>query len=323
MELHHINDEAILRFRTAKREIDLTKPVGVIDEAEANLDGSLAQTTTVLLAGKECPFRCLMCDLWQHTIDGPTPNGVITQQLSVALDQIKHRDTIKLYNASNFFDPKAIPLSDWNDILSLLSPFQTVVVENHPNLIGDRTIEFSRRLHGNLQVAMGLESANPKTLKLLNKRMTVDDYAKACRLLAENNIQIRTFLLIQAPGVTADQAQSETLVSLRFALDNGSIVSTLIPTRAGNGIIDHLVQQGHVSLPTLAMIEQIFAKAIEMAKPYQRIVQVDLWDLENFSTCQHCFPNRKERLEKMNWQQSWQPVIHCKYCACQTLSDLA
>lgn len=314
MELSKINDETILRFRGTKVEIDLTQPMGVIHEEEPNLDRPAAKTTTVLLGGKECPFRCLMCDLWKYTIDAPTPNGAIVQQLNAALEQIQHRDTIKLYNASNFFDPNSIPVADWDAILTLLSLFQTVVVENHPKLVGDRTLEFSDRLRGQLQVAMGLESANPETLKRLNKRMSVDDYAKACRFLIENKIEIRTFLLIQAPGVAASQAVEETLNSLQFAMDNGSKVSTLIPTRAGNGIIDILVQQGQVTLPTLRTIEETFTTAISMANSSQRIVQIDLWDLETFSNCQHCFPSRKERLEQMNLKQCVLPSIPCEHC---------
>ena len=82
-------------------------------EEERSLNG-VERAVTVFLAGAECPFTCSFCDLWRWTLDGPTPPGALPTQLERALESlvspVPHR--LKLYNASNFFDRRAVPVED-------------------------------------------------------------------------------------------------------------------------------------------------------------------------------------------------------------------
>jgi hypothetical protein len=42
---------------------------GLIVEDERDEDGHPVRMATVLLTGRECPWRCAMCDLWAYTIE--------------------------------------------------------------------------------------------------------------------------------------------------------------------------------------------------------------------------------------------------------------
>ncbi len=68
---------------------------------------------------------------------------------------------VKLYNASNFFDPRAVPASDYGDIAAAISDerghdepdgredvVEQVIVESHPSLIGERVERFLDALDG-------------------------------------------------------------------------------------------------------------------------------------------------------------------------------
>ena len=62
---------------------------GVTDEEERSADESVARVATVFLTGRECPWRCVMCDLWRRT-ESDTPRGAIAAQVAAAqsaLDQ--------------------------------------------------------------------------------------------------------------------------------------------------------------------------------------------------------------------------------------------
>ena len=74
------------------------------------------------------------------------------------MPDVKH---LKLYNSGSFFDERAIPAEDYQRIASLLSHFETVIVESHPRLIGDKCLRFRDMLKPELQVALGLETVNP------------------------------------------------------------------------------------------------------------------------------------------------------------------
>ena len=100
-------------------------PIAHFREAERRLDGSCAAVLHALLASAECPFTCVFCDLWRRTLDGPTPPGAILRQLAIALREtgpLPATCGIKLYNASNFFDPRAVPAGDDEAIAALLQP---------------------------------------------------------------------------------------------------------------------------------------------------------------------------------------------------------
>ena len=47
-------------------------------------EGGRARMATVLLTGRECPWRCAMCDLWTYTTVGDTPRGAIPAQVAAA-----------------------------------------------------------------------------------------------------------------------------------------------------------------------------------------------------------------------------------------------
>jgi hypothetical protein len=220
-----------------------------------------------------------MCDLWQNTLRDPQPVGQLTAQLESVLPEIEHRKTIKLYNASNFFDPKAVPTSELSAIARLVHDFEMVVVENHPKLLSDVILEFAGQIRGQLQVAMGLETADDSILAWLNKKMSVADYDRACRWLHDHDLSVRTFLLLPAPSVPPATMLTHTITSVQHALNGGSEVTSLIPLRAGNGVMDWLLEQRLVHLPNLEVAEETFRAALALPRAKHQRIYLDLWGL--------------------------------------------
>ena len=104
-------DRRIRSLRPAKMRVDPYAAHGSVLEDERRPDGKIERALTVFLTGAECPFTCSFCDLWQWTLDGPTPPGALTRQLESVLEARKGQapDRLKVYNASNFFDQRAVP----------------------------------------------------------------------------------------------------------------------------------------------------------------------------------------------------------------------
>ncbi|MCA9056707.1 MAG: radical SAM protein, partial [Planctomycetaceae bacterium] len=167
--------------RGEKNKVDPFRPYAFLVEPECGSGGEVQDVATLFLANRECPFTCLMCDLWKNTLDSRIPVGAIPQQIDYALERLPAAQSIKLYNSGNFFDPQAIPPEDYAAIAERMTGFRTVIVENHPRLVGPRCLEFQRLLPAGveLEVAMGLETIHPEALAALNKEMTTDDFARA------------------------------------------------------------------------------------------------------------------------------------------------
>jgi len=278
-------------------------------ERERGPEGEFTPSATVFLTGAECPFTCVFCDLWRYTIDGPTPAGALPAQLSAALEQLPgllreagldRCGQLKLYNASNFFDRRAVPEADLEPIARLAGGFRRVVVECHPRLVDERVRRFADRLPGRLEVAMGLETAHPEALSRLGKQLTLEQFDRAAERLREDGVDLRVFVLAGVPFVPAEEQARWVSESVRHAVRLGARSVALIPVRGGNGELERLRELGEFEPPDLALLEECLAGALETAGS-GAAVQVDPWDLDQVaSDCEACRDARVAAIREMN-----------------------
>ncbi len=306
----------ILAHRPARpAEPDPEAPRGVFLEEERLRSGRVAPTGVVLLTNRECPWRCLMCDLWKDTTTRSVPPGAIPRQLEVAAETWRRAggvpEQVKLYNHGSFFDVAAIPPADYPAIAGRLAFAANVVVESHPRLVGDRARRLRDLLAGDLEVAMGLETAHPSVLERLNKRFDLSHFARACEFLTREGIAVRAFVLVKPPFMTEAEGLEWAVKSAEFAFACGAGVVSLIPTRTGNGAMEQLQSAGEFAPPKLATLEQAQQAALALN---QGRVFADTWGLEPFSTCPRCLEARRRRLQTVNLTQRDEPPVACPDC---------
>ncbi len=299
-----------------KLPVDPTRPYAFLTEAEPTADGRVEQVATVFLTNRECPFRCVYCDLWRNTTDESVPVGAIPGQIDYALQRLPTARHIKLYNSGNFFDPQAIPPEDFGPIARRVQGYRTVIVENHPRLCGENCLHFHDLIETELEVALGLETVHPPTLAALNKQMTVADFDRAVEFLLGHNIAVRAFILLRPPGQSEDQAIEWALRSIEHARSRGVRCCAVIPVRGGNGIMEQLAATGQFVPPRLSSLEQVLEQALPQAAASRAMgrrfrVLVDLWDIGRFATCPHCLSRRAIRLQAMNLSQTVLPPVEC------------
>ena len=171
-------DRWVLSRRTQRNRVDPRRPHAFLVEEERAESGEVLSVATIFLTNRECPWRCLMCDLWKNTLTETAPVGAIPAQIHHALAQCKagvpparktledqerigpldaiercstsqgRRDAcptfrqIKLYNSGSFFDPHAIPPEDFVAIADRVRAFERVIVECHPALLGESALKF-------------------------------------------------------------------------------------------------------------------------------------------------------------------------------------
>jgi radical SAM enzyme (TIGR01210 family) len=305
---YDIGDTWILSHRSEKKSVEPAKPYLYFQEKELTISGKVEMVNTIFLTNSECPFKCLMCDLWQNTTDTPVGLGDIPKQIEWSISQLGPAKHIKLYNSGNFFDRKAIPVEDYEDIARILESYENVIVESHPKLIGDLCLHFNELLKGNLQVAIGLETTNPEVLPLLNKRMDLNDFQKAVQFLSSNGISSRAFILLRPPFLSEAEGVEWAKKSIEFAFGAGVDCCAVIPTRAGNGALEQLQNDGYYTPPNIISLEEVLEYGIGLKGG---IMFGDLWDIHKFSACDKCLDSRTDRINEMNLTQLISNKVEC------------
>lgn len=306
-------DRRIRSLRPPKPAVDPFVAHGSLVEEERRPNGAIERALTVFLSGAECPFTCAFCDLWRYTIDGPTPDGAITAQLTGVLGALDGPlpDRLKLYNASNFFDRRAVPPGDLPWIAELASGFRGVTVESHVNTIGPATREFARIIRGRLEVAVGLETIHPVAAAQINKRLDLARFAAASDYLGDNGIDLRVFVLLGAPHVPDDESVEWTVRTAEHAVAHRAAVVSIIPVRGGNGEMERLHQLGFFTPPTLRQLEDALDRCMQFTGA---AITADLWDAERLPACTHCRGARIERMRRMNVSGAREPRVSCAVC---------
>jgi uncharacterized Fe-S cluster-containing MiaB family protein len=131
--------------------------------------------------------------------------------------------------------------------------------------------------------------------------MTVDDFRRAAGILVEAGISVRAFVLVKPPFQDDDTALEWALRTVDLAFESGASVVSLIPTRAGNGALEALRDQGLFAEPRLELLEAVMEQALGRSRGR---IFADVWDLERFHSGSG-LSERRARLERANRTQVW------------------
>lgn len=334
-----VMDELLTQKIRSSRQVKITRRAGESmgwnRELEPDGRGGSISCRTYFLVGSECRFTCSMCDLWKYTLkEARTPVGSISSQIEELNRQVHlespsgRKEWVKLYNASNFFDPFNIDTSEYPSISRGCVDFERVVVENHASmLISPKTRDLVRRFRDlipcELEIAMGLETIDPIGMKWLNKSMKLEHFQEAVEFLKHEGIRVRAFVLLQPLGCILDESIDWAVRSCRQAARWGAERVCLIPTRPGNGFVEISANELGWKPPTARQLEQAFGLLFQgktgesMSGSSVPIYTVDLWDWDSMlGICKDCSRQRFERLQQMNLTQQMVVEKSFEECAC-------
>lgn len=257
-----------------REQLSVDTPYLVLHEAEPDGGGNMVSTTTVFLTASQCPIGCNMCDLHLNTLPAATPRGAIARQVDSAIKDSGAK-WLKLYNSGNFFDPRSIPPDDYPEIAERCNRFDRVIVENHPQFGKSRLQSFLKLVTCRFEIAVGLETVQPRWLGRLEKQMSRDDFSRYAGEIASLGVDLRVFLILGVPGIDVVESVRWTRLSLRHAIACGARHVSIIPARSGHGWGGRADQLPDFSTALLAEIhEQLLQDSDGRA-----VVTLDLWDV--------------------------------------------
>lgn len=172
--------------------------------------------TLILSSGKCAWGECFACG-WGRKV-GPEPS---LHRLKDILDEefrnLKKEkfDRLKVFASGSFLDDKQFPATIRRYLAKKCFEhgIRELIVESRPEFVtAEKLADFNAV---KLTVAIGLEVADNALLKKYSKGFTVEDYAKAAKILRDLGCKVRTYIMVGLPF--AENQAAVTKKSVEFA----------------------------------------------------------------------------------------------------------
>jgi radical SAM enzyme (TIGR01210 family) len=220
------------------------------------LEKEVVDSLVVILRTSGCSWAskkgCTMCGYFNDC--HPDAGGEeIEVQMEKALKKVNGQSILKIFTSGSFLDDREVPRKTREKILSMASgKFKQVIVETRPEYVNEDSVEDCLSKVDELQVAIGLESANDMVLRhSINKGFVFDDFLKAAALIKEVGATLKTYLLVKPPFLTENEAIRDAVMSANL-IKNITDVISLNPVNVQRGtLVERLWRRGEYRPPWL------------------------------------------------------------------------
>jgi radical SAM superfamily enzyme YgiQ (UPF0313 family) len=197
--------------------------------------------STTAIFSRGCPYQCAFCSLPSRRKFSPGIRYRKPELIEEEIEYLKREYQIK---GINMFDEIGIPPNERAAIPHLEALGRTGILwraQMRADGVTPQIVKLARE-SGCLQLSMGVESVSQRSLDIVNKRIKVDRAKETIRLLKENKIESRIYLVSGMPG------EPETIVdqTLDFLEETqpDSVVLSLFTVRPGTEIFHHPERYG-------------------------------------------------------------------------------
>ncbi len=222
------------------------------------------------MAGRDCPWgRCTFCS-WTTTY--PRFRTVPPEHLLAEMEML-----IRDYGAREIFDDTgALPGGNW-----LIRLCEGMIERKFAEkIIFDCNFRYDyftpkncqlMRKAGFRKLLIGVESANNRTLDILNKKLTREQIIEGSKMAAAEGLEVQLTLMVGYPWETREDAY-ETLRLARYLMHNGlahHLQATVIVPYPGTPLFDLCQRNGWIRFDPLAY------ERYDMTEPVCELTDMD------------------------------------------------
>ncbi len=221
--------EDFIPERSVSSKGDANSYVSAWNEKDV-LNGEIVDALVVILRTRGCSWArnkgCTMCGYYNDC--NPKVKGEnIIAQMEKAWRKSEGQKLLKIFTSGSFLDDREVPPETRREVLSVAAEiFEQVIFETRPEYVIRESIEDCLSHFSNIQVALGLESANDMVLThSINKGFLFDDYMRAARTVKEAGASLKTYLLVKPPFLTEKEAIRDSVESAKKVKDLTDVIS--------------------------------------------------------------------------------------------------
>ena len=226
----------------------------------------------------------------------------LTGCLSVK-NQIERNKSVmkKKYNAVYFmsyfqnYTNTYLPLKDFKEMIleAIGEDIVAIIISTRPDCIVEEQLDFLERIREEYKVdiifEVGLQSSNNKTLRILNRHHTVEDFIEACETLKERKFEICAHFILGLPWDNDKDVIKAAEIISNLGIDEVKIHSLYIPK---DTVLGKMYRNDEIEMKTEEeYIEEtvLFLRHLDPFVKIQRLVG----------------QAPKEETEFCNWGKSW------------------
>lgn len=163
--------------------------------------GELLGTTVMFSRG--CPYNCHFCALAFSRKESPGIRFRSTNHVKEEISYLKQEYGIQ---GINLHDEICFPLNQKRAITHLEAIGESDIIWRGQCRIDGINSEIAKLAHesGCIALGLGLESVIQSSLNLINKQIQIERAKETIRILKENEIEVRLYMIIGLPGEPPD-----------------------------------------------------------------------------------------------------------------------
>ena len=208
------------------------RPQASVWTEEELLDGKRIRCLTIILRTSGCRWwretgGCIMCGYNEAASDPTINEEEIALQFEQAWKSFDYHSIVKVYTSGSFLDEQEIPPLVRDAILKRAREADTkLLFESRPEFVDSEVMEQCLCLCPNIELALGLESANDEILsKSINKGLSFDGYLRAAQTTIDAGATVRTYVLLKPPYLAEQEAISDVLDSINRVSKYSRVIS--------------------------------------------------------------------------------------------------
>ena len=213
---------------------------------------------------------CSMCGYSRDTLGRSATPEERGLQLDAALRRYRGEPYVKVYTSGSFLDDREVdPESRLRIVGAFSGRARRFLFETLPEFVTEATVPpLATAFAGEIEVAQGLESADPEVLRrFVNKGSPPEEYFAAAERLRSFGVRTKAYLLLKPPYLTEGEAIDDVVRSVEAAASRFDAISVNPVHIQGGTVVEWLFRRHRYRPPWLWSLVEVMRKGSAVRGP--------------------------------------------------------
>ncbi len=288
-----------------------------------SLDGERVSAFVLILRTRGCYWAdvkgCTMCGYARDTLGRSATTEEIGLQLTRAVAAYRGEPYVKIYTSGSFLDAREVPEASRAPVAKAFAGrARRLLVETLPEFAAPEALrELREAFGGTLEVALGLESTQPRVLaKAVHKHETPTQYLEAADRVRRAGASPKAYLLLKPPYLTEKESIEASVARASEHFDTLSVNPVHLQ---GGTVVEHLFRRGLYRPPWLWSLVEVLSRGSRIRAPGTRLVSFPTsgGNPRGVHNCLRCDPELLSRVQEASLAQDFSQLDDLPGCSCQ------